>query len=116
MFKWFAALFKRHTVEPDLHAFDIALRKSVNVERHDGQQVAKDFRRLFLRDEALGKRVLFMLMTWCGDYESEIPEDNNGLNRWAGKQEIAWQIKAALHANLDEQPPDTKDITNAEHD
>ena len=110
------ALFKRKTIEPDLQAFDLALKKSVNLESHDGQQVAKDFRRLFLHDPALGKRVLFMLMTWCGDYESDIPDDHNGLERWAGKQEIAWKIKAALHANLDDPLSNMKDVTNAEHD
>ena len=50
MLKRVAALFKRQTIEPDLQAFALALRKSVNVERHDAHQVAKDFRRLFLNN------------------------------------------------------------------
>ena len=57
-----------------------------------------------------------MLMTWCGDYDDDIPTDHNGLERWAGKQEIAWMIKAALQANLDDPLPNMKDETNAEND
>ena len=105
---------KKPTIEPDIQAFNRALKLSVNVQDHDGHQVARDFRRLFLRDDELGKRVLFMILTWCGDYEGEIPQDDDGLKRWAGKQEIAWKIKAALHANLDDPLPDMKDNTNAE--
>ena len=57
-----------------------------------------------------------MLMTWCDDYEGDIPDNNDGLNRRAGKQEIAWMIKAALHGNLDDPLSNMKDVTNAEHD
>jgi len=114
MMKWFLSLFRRKTIEPDLERFHQALVRSVNVQHHDGGQVATDFRRLFMRDPELGKRVLFMLMTWCGEYDNEIPEGRDALNRWAGKQDIAWMIKAALHANIDEMPQPEK--TNAETD
>lgn len=86
---------------PDVDQFNRDLIKSVNVENYDGQQVAADFRRLFLKDPDLGKRVLFILMKWCGEYENNIPTSTDELNRWAGKKEIAWNIKAALNANLD---------------
>lgn len=104
MFYRIKSFFKRRSLNPDLDAFNRALHRSVNVEHHDNEQVAKDFRRLFLSDPELGKRVLFMLMTWCEEYNGVIPEDESSLNRWAGKQEVAWKIKAALHGNIDEPP------------
>jgi len=47
-----------------------------------------------------------MLMSWCGEYDvadddGRVPPiDNNELQRWAGKREIAARIKAALYADL----------------
>ncbi len=86
-------------LEPDLEAFHRALIGSTMGTEHDGITVARDFRALFLREDALGKRALFMLLTWCGEYDAP-PEDNDALQRWAGKREIAGLIKAALYADL----------------
>lgn len=59
------------------------------------------FRHLFvLNDPVLGKKVLFVLMSWLGEYETMIPTDTNELHRYAGKRQIAGLIKAALHADL----------------
>ena len=61
---------------------------------------------MFLEAADRGKRVLFMLMTWCGEYdvsndEGRVPPlDPNALQRWAGKREIAARLKAALYADL----------------
>lgn len=93
----------RRKLEPDLDRFHEALKKSVNVDKHDGTQVAKDFRRLFMGrgDPDCGKRVLFMLMTWMDEYETQIPTDDAELQRYAARRELAQKIKAALHANLE---------------
>jgi hypothetical protein len=83
----------------ELEAFNKTLVGSVMGREHTGTDVAGDFRHLFLRDDALAKRVLFMLMNWCGEYEGP-PEDNAALQRWAGKREVAVYIKTALYADL----------------
>ena len=96
------------TLTPDIDAFNEALIKSVALENVTGEDVAKMFRRLFVTlDPVLGKQVLFILLTWCGEYQVSTgpdnpvpPLDNDQLQRWAGKREIAAQIKAALKANL----------------
>ena len=92
--------------EPDLEDFHHQLVTSLNLERHGPADVARDFRKLFLEDPYLGKRVLFMLMSWCGEYDVSDddgrvpPIDPQELQRWAGKREIAARIKAALYADL----------------
>ena len=59
------------------------------------------FRHLFvLNDPVLGKKVLFILMSWLGEYEMMIPTEPDELQRYAAKRQIAGQIKAALHADL----------------
>ena len=83
----------------DPEVFNKMLVGSVAGRVHDGEDVAGDFRHLFLRDDALAKRVLYMLMRWCGEYEGP-PTDNAELQRWAGKREVAVDIKAALYADL----------------
>ncbi len=94
------------TVRPDLEDFHKQLVTSVDLHRHGPADVARDFRTLFLEDKGLGRRVLFMLMSWCGEYGvsddgGRIPPlDNNELQRWAGKREIAARLKAALYADL----------------
>lgn len=96
----------KSTLEPDLEDFHKQLVTSLDLHRHGPADVARDFRKLFLEDPYLGKRVLFMLMSWCGEYDvadddGRIPPiDNNELQRWAGKREIAARIKAALYADL----------------
>jgi len=93
----------RRDLNPDPKGFNQALRRSVDVDRHGPVDVARDFRRVFVRDDdGAGKRVLFMLMTWCGEYGIDTPSDPNELQRWAGRREIAGKIKAALYADLTE--------------
>lgn len=112
MIRWFLSHFKEPCLDPDIEAFNQALIRSVDLQHYDGQQVAVDFRRVFMRDAAAGKRVLFMIMKWCGEYDDNIPENNEGLNRWAGKREIAWKIKAALNADIDQPSQPEKEISN----
>ena len=108
IFGWVARLrFRKQQLSPDIQSFHQDLLKAVDLHRHDSSQVAIDFRRLFLRDPELGKRVLFMLLTWCGEYDVSNddddpvpPLDRDKLQRWAGKREIAGNIKAALYADL----------------
>lgn len=96
--------FKRkRKLTPDVTAFTDALHKAVAGKTLDGEDVAIAFRHLFVNaDPQLGKVVLHILLTWCGEYatEEDIPRDNEGLQRWAGKREIAARIKAAMHADL----------------
>lgn len=87
-------------MSPDLDRFNDLLRDSVLGRDMDGEQVALDFRRLFLRDTELGRRVLFMLLTWCGEYDALIPKGEE-LPRWAGKREVAARIKAALYGDIE---------------
>lgn len=94
-------------MNPDLEQFNKLLVGSVMGRAHTGEDVAGDFRHLFLREDAVGKRVLFMLMNWCGEYAGP-PEDNDALQRWAGKREVAALIKAALYADLTT-PPETNE-------
>jgi hypothetical protein len=100
MIKWFKNPFKKKTLIPDLVAFHNALIRSVNMQRHDGNQTAADFRHLMLQDPELGKRVLFALLTWCDEYKEEIPVSSDELQRRAGKQEVASYIKSAMYADL----------------
>ena len=86
-------------LKPDLEAFHQELIHSVYGRTYSERDVASDFRHTINEEPARGRRVLFMLLTWCGEYEGP-PEDNDALQRWAGKQEIAALIKAALHADL----------------
>ncbi len=101
-------MFKAKTsLKPDLDVFHQSLVQSVDAEKYDSIQVARDFRELFLKDEKVGKRVLFMLLSWCGEYDFEDdgepvpPLDPSKLQRWAGKREIAALIKAAMHGTLE---------------
>ena len=87
-------------LEPDLEDFHRQLVQSLDLARYGPADVARDFRALFLEDADRGKRVLFMLMTWCGEYDVSPPLDPNELQRWAGKREIAARLKAALYADL----------------
>lgn len=91
-------------LKPDLEAFHRALVGSVVGRNYSGEDVAGDFRQLFLREpDALGRRVLFMLLSWCGEYDAP-PAGNDDLQRWAGRREIATQLKAALYADLTTPP------------
>ena len=50
------------TLTPDLAKFHEALVRSLDLQRYGPANVIRDFRALFLReDEALGRRVLFLL-------------------------------------------------------
>ena len=99
--------WRKPKLEPNLEAFNKALIYSVYGRNYDGHDVAGDFRLLFNREPALGQRVLFMLLTWCGEYDGP-PDDNDALQRWAGKREVAGRIKAAMHAAL---PPTREEET-----
>jgi hypothetical protein len=91
---------RKPKLEPDVEAFLDALHKSVAGKQLDGKDIAVAMRHLFTRhDPQLGRVVLHALLTWCGEYENP-PEDNEALQRWAGKREIAVRIKAAMHADL----------------
>lgn len=94
---------RRPKLNPDLDAFHREVIHSVYGREHDGRSVAGDFRSIFLSEPARGKRVLFMLLTWCGEFEGP-PDGNDDLQRWAGKREIAERIKAAMYADLSPQP------------
>jgi len=93
-------------LSPDLERFHLDVVRSLDLNRYGPPDVVRDFRKLFLEDPELGKRVLFMLLTWCGEYDVSDddkpvpPLDTNELHRWAGKREIAAKIKAALYADL----------------
>lgn len=89
----------------DILGFAHECAMSVYGRDYDELAMARDMRRLFMADPALGRRVLFTLMAWCGEYEFEVPT-GEALARWAGKKEVAARIKAALHADLTT-PPDT---------
>ena len=100
-------------LNPDIEGFHKALVTSVNLERYGPDDVARDFRQVFGGDDIVGRRVLFMILTWCGEYdvsEDEDPEsrvpplDPALLQRWAGKREIAAKLKAALYADLTTSP------------
>lgn len=91
---------RRKKFEPDFELFNRLLHASVDGRQHGPQQVAQDFRALFLRTNPdQGKRVLFMLLHWCGEFEADVPSGED-LQRWAGKREVAARIKAALYADL----------------
>lgn len=94
---------KKQKFQPNLEEFNKLLHLSVAGKDYDDVQAARDFRALFLRDPELGKRVLYVLLYWCEEYNMDIPPiDTNLLQRYAGKQEIAKKIKTALYADLTE--------------
>ena len=84
---------------PNLEEFHSAIVHSVYGRDYTAEDVAADFRRTMDEEPARGRRVMFSLLTWCGEYMGP-PEDNDALQRWAGKQEVAALIKAAMHADL----------------
>jgi len=101
---------RKPKLEPDLEEFNKALMHVAGVANMDGLDIAKLFRHFFLGDEnEQGRKVLFLLLTWSGEYEVDDPDDPMGrvppvdpalLQRWAGKREIAAKLKAALYADL----------------
>lgn len=86
---------------PDPLGFAHECAMAVYGRQYDEVSMVRDFRRLFLSDPALGKRVMFTMLVWCGEYlaAEEIPT-GEALQRWAGRREIAARIKAAMHADL----------------
>lgn len=99
MNRWLRRLFGVYSLAPDIEAFNQAIIRSVSGRNHDGFAIAQDFRALINRNPDLGKRVIFMLLHWCGEYDAP-PESNDQLQRWAGKREIADRIKAAMYGDL----------------
>jgi len=101
---------RRPKLDPDQEAFNKVLMHVAGIQDMDGLDVAKLFRHFFLGDDnEQGRKVLFILLTWCGEYLVDDPDDPNNrvppvdpalLQRWAGKQEIAAKLKAALYADL----------------
>ncbi len=92
--------WRRDRFEPDFEEFERLLIAAVGGREHGPIQVAHDFRGLFLENPDMGKRVLFMLLKWCGEFDAAPPESNDDLQRWAGKREVAARIKTALYADL----------------
>ena len=90
---------RKPKLTPDLNKFNNELIHSVYGRMYDDRDVAADFRHAINSEPARGRRVLFTLLTWCGEYSGP-PEDDAALQRWAGKQEIAALIKAAMFADL----------------
>jgi len=86
------------------------LIRAASVDQLAPDDVARLFRNLFLTaDPVLGQKVLFILLSWLGEYDvSDIedpggivpPLDPNLLQRWAGRREVAALIKTALYADL----------------
>lgn len=100
-------------LKPDIEGFHKALVTSVNLERYGPDDVARDFRQVFAGEDIVGRRVLFMILTWCGEYDVSADDDPDSrvppldpalLQRWAGKREIAAKLKAALYADLTTSP------------
>lgn len=90
---------RKPKLTPDLDRFHSELIHSVYGRVYSDRDVAGDFRHTINSEPARGRRVLFTLLSWCGEYEGP-PEDDAALQRWAGKQEIAALIKAAMFADL----------------
>jgi len=109
---------RKTRLEPDFMGFHRDLFRQVGVEGYMPRDVATDFRQVFLRDDdgGSGQRVLFTLLSWCGDYTVDDPDDPSSrippiqtedLHRWAGKQEVGGKIKTALYVDLTP-PPETQ--------
>ena len=98
----FKNLFRRKTkCEPDIEKFLDDLQLAVAGKDMSPHEIAAAFRHLFTRnDPQLGRIVLHVLLTWCGEYEAEMPESSEALQRLAGKREIALRIKTAMYADL----------------
>jgi len=112
--KFIRRAFKTRLV-PDFEGFHRSLLRAVGVEGYQPRDVAMDFRQVFLREDdgGAGRRVLFTLLTWCGDYAVDDPDNPTSrippvqteeLHRWAGKQEVGGQIKTALYVDLTPPP------------
>jgi hypothetical protein len=89
----------------NLPEFHDDLRRYIDLDLHDSEQVAREFRRLFYRDDdGLGRRVVFTLLSWCRHYDSDAPPSGAAGERWMGQYEIGQRILAAMNAPLDEEP------------
>jgi hypothetical protein len=99
---------RRPKLEPDIDAFHRALINSTMGRAHDGRDIAGDFRSLFNENPHLGQRVLFVMLSWCGEYDDP-PAETEALQRWAGKREIAGKLKAAMYADLSATEPVAKE-------
>lgn len=91
--------WRKPKLKPDLEKFHSEIIHSVYGRDYSDRDVAGDFRRTINEERHRGRRVLFALLTWCGEYTGP-PEDDASLQRWAGKQEVAALIKAAMYADL----------------
>ena len=100
--------WRKPKLKPDLEAFHREVIHSVYGRTYSDRDVASDFRNTINEEPARGRRVLFMLLTWCGEYTGP-PEDDAQLARWAGKQEVAALIKAALYADLSPEEKEQED-------
>ncbi len=86
---------------PDVEAFNRDLIRHNVGASLDGDAVARVFRAFFTQDPARGRKVLFILLHWCGEYDTDVPTDPHELQQWAGKKQVAALIKAAMYADLD---------------
>lgn len=98
------ALFRRRRrkVVPDYDTFWAELARRLNLNHYDDIQLARDFRRVFL-ETTRGRRVLFRLLDWCGEYDvgDDVPPvDPNQLQRYAALRQLAGKIKTAVYADM----------------
>lgn len=93
-------------IDQDLARTAIAVQ-SRNLDDID---VAQAFRRTLLADDSSSATALVKLFELLGEFTPP-PEDPHELVRWAGKREVAHNLKAALYAPLtNPQPYDEDEI------
>ena len=90
---------RKPRLDPNLEAFHNELINSVYGRMYGGADIAGDFRLMVNSEPQRGRRALFMLLTWCGEYEDP-PTDADELREYAGRRRVAGKIKAALFADL----------------
>lgn len=106
MMNW--RFWRKPKLHPDLEKFHSELINATYGRTYNDRDVAGDFRHTINAEPARGRRVLFTLLKWCGEYDPP-PEDDKDLARYAGKQEIAYLIKSALYADLSVTEVETND-------
>lgn len=105
----------KRSVHPDLEDLKHRLYRDCATAMQDGFEIAQDFRHLFFNpnDNGLGRRVLYRLLLWCGEYDAPDPDDPSApfpptdpaeLQRWAARIGVAAMIKSALYADLVPEP------------
>lgn len=72
------------------------------------QDVAQALRHTFFSDHPSSAAALIWLLEQLGEFKPP-PSDPHELARWAGKKEVAHDLKAALYAPLTDLPTQTED-------